>query len=188
MALSDRDTLRKINGVFNERLKPLINGSNTDYNPLELGNPSSILLKVGIPNLPIEMSVQRLIDKKLQTNHPFRLVSVVHMPESLAIPIAIFQSKTRAECKVLLTDMEHEGVNFVVIIEPNRPKGKFFVNDIRSVYPKDNITDILRWIAQDGLLEYCDKEKVLNWIGKQQSNSAEVTHLIEDSVKVVNKS
>jgi len=188
MALNERAVLRQINEVFNERLKPLIKGANTDYKPLELGNPSWILLNSGIPDLPIEMSVQRLIDKKLQTNHPFRLVSVVHMPESLADPIAIFQSKTRAACKVLLTDMEYDGINIVVIIEPNKPKGNLFINDIRSVYPKDNITDILRWIAQDGLMEYADKEKVLNWIGKQQSNSAEVTNLIEDCVKLINKS
>ena len=187
MALSKREILRSINSVFNDRLKLLINGASIDYNPLELGNPSQILLNAGIPDLPIQMSVQRLIDKKSQTNHPFRLVSVVHMPESLANPIAIFQSKTRAECKVILTDMEDEGINIVVVIEINKPKSKFQINEIRSIYPKDNITDILRWIVQDGLLEYCDKEKVLNWIGKQQSNSADVTHLIEDSVKLVKK-
>lgn len=83
--------------------------------------------------------------------------------------------------------MESESVNMVVVIEINRPKGSFLINDIRSVYPKDNIVDILRWIVQDGLLEYADKEKVLNWIDKQQSNSAEVTHLIEDAVKVIKK-
>ena len=154
MALSEREILRQVNSAFNDRLKFLINGANTNYNPLELGMPSQILLNVGIPNLPIEMSVQRLIDKKLQTNHPFRLVSVVHMPEFLANPIAIFQSKTRVECKVLLTDMENQGINMVVIIEPNRPKGKFLVNDIRSVYPKDNIADVLRWIARDGLISH----------------------------------
>ena len=133
------------------------------------------------------MSVQRLIDKKLQTNHPFKLVSIAHMPEYLADPVAIFQSKTRAECKVLLTDMVYEDINIVVVIQPNKLKGKILINDIRSVYPKDNITDILRWIAQDRLLEYFDKEKALNWIGKQQSNSAEVTNLIEGSTKLINK-
>jgi hypothetical protein len=187
MALNERETLKIVNGNFNERLRPIINGANTDYNPLALGRPSQTLLNAGVPDLPIEMSVQRLIDKKLQANHPFRLVSVVHMPEFLSDPIAIFQSKTRLECKVVLTEMESESVNMVVVIEINRPKGSFLINDIRSVYPKDNIVDILRWIVQDGLLEYADKEKVLNWIDKQQSNSAEVTHLIEDAVKVIKK-
>ena len=180
--------LRQINDAFNERLRLLISGNNIDYRVLELGNPSPILLQAGFPDLPIQMSVQRLIDKKLQSNHPFKLVSVIHMPESLAVPVAVFQSKTRAGSKVLLTDMEHQGINIVVAIECNKEKGIALINDVRSVYPKDNIKDIFRWIVEDGLMEYHEKEKILNWIGKQQSNSAEVTSLIEDTVKLINKS
>jgi hypothetical protein len=64
-------------------------------------------------------------------------------------------------------------------------KGDIDVNDVRSVYPKDNVKDVLRWVAEDGLMEYCHKEKILDWFGKQQSISAEVTKLIGDCTKII---
>lgn len=180
-------SLKDICNKFNDRLKIIISGTNENYTPLQLGMPCEHLINCGLPDLPIEMSVQRLVDKKLQTNHPFSLVSVVHMPEHLAKPIAIFQSKTRLDSKVILTEMIEEGINFVVAVEMRRVKGSKEVNDVRSVYPKDNIKDILRWIAEDDLMEYCNKEKALNWLGKQQSNSAEVAKLIKGCTKIIEK-
>jgi hypothetical protein len=122
---------------------------------------------------------------KLQANHPFSLVSVVHMPEFLADPIAVFQSKTRSDSKVVLTDMQEKRINFVVAIQMEKLKGDIDVNDVRSVYPKDNVKDVLRWIAEDGLMEYCHKEKILDWFSKQQSISAEVTKLIGECTKLI---
>lgn len=40
--------------------------------------------------------------------------------------------------------------------------GKKGINSIRSVYPKDKMVDILQWIAEYGLIEYGNKEKILN--------------------------
>lgn len=180
-------TPKEVCNLFNERLRLLIADMNNDYSPIELGMPSEPLLISGIPYLPIQMTVQRLVDKKLQSNHPFSLVSVVHMPEYLANPIAVFQSKTRGDSKVIFTEMQDNRVNMVIAVELNKFKGRQCVNDVRSVYPKDNILDVLRWIALDGLLEYCNKQKILNWLSKQQSNSAEVTKLIKDCTNIVQK-
>ncbi|HUB61655.1 MAG TPA: hypothetical protein VL978_13170, partial [Puia sp.] len=87
--------------------------------------------------------------------------------------------------KVILTDMEENGVNFVVAIELNKFCGRINANSIRSLYPKDNIKDILQWHSVYNLAEYVHKEKFLNWLGKQQSNSADVTQLIKDSTKLL---
>ncbi|GEP98620.1 MuF-C-terminal domain-containing protein [Chitinophaga cymbidii] len=178
-------SIRDICNTYNERLRLILRGTNDNYAPLELGNPCQHLLNCGIPDLPLQISVRRLVDKKLQANHPFSLVSVAHLPAYLNDPIAVFQSKTRQEIKVILTEMEERGINFVVALEPQKLKGNQEVNDIRSIYPKDNVKEILRWIAEDGLLEYCHKEKILNWIGKQQSYSVEVANLIKDCTKIV---
>lgn len=180
-------SIKEVCNAYNERLKIIINGTNNNYAPLDLGNPSKELINCGVPDIPIQMAVQRLVDKKLQSNHPFSLVSVVHMPEYLIAPIAVFQSKTRGDCKVILTEMEDKGINIVVVIEMNKLCGKQEVNSVRSVYPKDNIRDILQWTAQDRLLEYINNEKILNWFSKQQSNSADVTKLIKDCTKVIEK-
>lgn len=182
-----RATLRKINNAYNERLREILSGDNKNFKPLELGMPSLTLLECRMPDLPIQMAVKRLVSKKLQSNHPFKLITIVNLPEYLANPIAVFQSKTRCDSKVVLTEMEESGVNIVLAIEKERSLIDREVNDVRSIYPKDNIKDVLRWIAEDGLMEYCNKEKALNWLGKQQSNSAEVARLIESCTNIVHK-
>ncbi len=178
--------IRAVNNTYNERLKVILAGANTDFTPLDLGCPSSILLETGLPNLPIQIAVNKLMIKKDQDNHPFKLLDVIHLPEFISTPIAIFRSATKVEdVKVVLTEMECDGVNIVVIISPNQYYKGYNVNSIRSLYPKDNIKAILGWIAEDNLLEYAHKEKFLNWLGKQQSNSADVTRLIKDSAKII---
>lgn len=136
--------LRRINNHFNLRLREIQSGENFNYTPLSLGRPGRVLLDCGMPDLPIEMAVTRLVDKKLQKAHPFSLVALVNMPEELNDPIMIFQSKTRGDSKVILTSLEHNNVNILIAIELNREKPDKQFNSIRSVYPKDNFRDILR--------------------------------------------
>lgn len=176
---------RQVNNGFNDRLMPILKGTNTDFRPLELGSPSPLLLDCGFPDLPIQVSVQRLVDKKLQVSHPFKISSIVNMPDCLRDPIAVFQSKTNTNSKVILTEMEENGVNFVVAVELNKFCGRINANSVRSLYPKDNIKDILLWHSVYNLAEHVNKEKFLNWLGKQQSNSADVTQLIKDTTKLL---
>lgn len=176
--------LLRINTQYNNQLKKILREETLPFT-LELGLPRLGRLKGFLPEHPIQLSAKRLTDKRLSENHPFSLLSVLNMPESLADPLAVFQSRTREECKVILTDMESNNCNIVVAIEMGRSFGGYCANSVRSVYPKDNVVDILKWISVYGLMEYCHKEKVLKWLGKQPSNSADVTKLVEDSVKIV---
>jgi len=181
-----KEELRAVNSRFNERLRDIIKRDHVNNGlPLYLGMPSECLISCGIPDLPIEMSAQRLIDKKLQSNHPFNTLSVVHMPDYLSNPIAVFISKTTIGSKVILTEMQDNGVNLIVALQMNKQKRDYNINDIRSVYLKSNFTEILRWIAEDNLMEWANKQKALDWVGKQQYISAEVTQLIKDSTNVI---
>ena len=164
---------------------PIQNGINVDFSPLELGYPSACLLEAGLPNLPIQMAIRRLVAKKLQSNHPFPLYAVVSMPEYIGDPIAVFQSKTRRDCLVILTEMEYKENNLVVIIEPDKKFEDSRFNSVRSVYPKDNFKDVLKWVCEDILMRYYNKEKILKWLDKQQSNSADVIQLLKDCIKII---
>lgn len=178
--------IRSTNDIFNGRLKALLSGVNNDFSPLDMGCPSPQLLRAGLPNFPIQISVSKLMDKKSQEEHPFSLLDVVHLPEFINDPIAVFRSATSIEDKkVVLTEMECEGINFVVIISPNRIIRDLNVNDIRSIYPRNKIKSILEWIVTDDLMEYHDKQKLLNWLGKQRSNPAEVVQLIKEATKII---
>lgn len=119
-----------------------------------------------------------------QPNHKFGFTAVVHMPDCICNPIAVFQSvettitKVR---KVVLTEMkDNVGVNLVVVIELNKRFGNAFANSIVSLYPKDSVEGIYNWMRPEmNLMEYCNKEKTLNWLSNQQSIPADLTKLIE---------
>ena len=109
------------------------------------------------------------------------------LSEYVCRPIAVFRSATSMDdTKVILTEMEAEGINIFVVVRPNQEYKGVLVNDIRSIYPKDNIRPVLEWICVHNLMEYCDKQKILKWLDKHQYNPDEVTKLIKDSTKIIN--
>lgn len=171
--------LRQINNSFNERIKSILSGDISNKQPLRIGNPSQCLIDCGFPDLPIEISFSKLTEKMNQQNHPFSITAVIHMPDFICNPIAVFQSVGKINTKVILTEMmDKTGVNLVVAVELGKQIGRMQINSIRSLYPKDSVGGIFGWI-RDYLMEFCDKQKALDWVGKQPSNPADVTKLIE---------
>ncbi len=189
--------LEKVNEKFNEELQKQIDGTLPKGHVYRFGNATGILQSAGIPNLPIEMAASKLslkASKEYNSNHPFDLEDVINLPSAIQHPIAVFDSKTKAGSKIVLVELKDKnGNNFVVAMNTNVPKNRYSkssiqVNDIRSVYPKDNAQDVVNWINRGDLLRYADKKKIEDWITQQRSNSAEVeiqnldiaTKIIED--------
>ncbi|MDR0515417.1 MAG: hypothetical protein LBH25_00020 [Fibromonadaceae bacterium] len=175
-----------MNDRFNYELEQQIDGSLPKGHIYELGKPGQILRKAGVPDLPIELNAATLAKKSnpnYKNSHPFDLSEVKDLPQAIQDPIMIFDSKTRADSKVILTELKSNGVNFVVAMEMSRKKGSIEVNSIRSIYPKDNIA---HWI-EDGLLKYENKEKASASMNERRSNSAEVTHEAEASTNKYTK-
>ncbi len=197
--------LTEFNALFNEELQEQIEGTLPQGHIYQLGMPSEVLRSAGIKNLPIELSAERLQEKSEQPNHPFFLSNLRGLPKSIAEPIAVFDSKTQTNSSVILTELQQEGVNFVVILKVRRSGNNIDVdvNSVRSLYPKDNVAGIIDWI-NNGLLRYADKERLTDfiaqstnliadnkagvsdeWISKQRYNSADVRKLFNHPAKVV---
>lgn len=176
-------TQEQTNDRFNNELSRQIDGTLPKGHIYDLGMPSDTLLNAGLPNLPIEMAASRLSDKSMQENHPFDLSEIRNLPKAIQSPMAIFRSATRLGSFVVMTEIEHHGRNFVVAIQANRRKGRIEVNDIRSVYPKNN-NQIANWVTE-GLLEYADKKRMVEWLSKQRSNSAEVRKLFNHATNII---
>ncbi|WP_300726190.1 LPD38 domain-containing protein [uncultured Rikenella sp.] len=177
----DRLSPEQINERFNAELQQQIDGTLPAGHVYRLGRPGNALLSAGIPDLPIELSAERLAakaDGNYTSNHPFTLEEVADLPRALAEPIAVFDSKTQPGSRVILTELQHDGANFVAALKTvnKQVAGRKFleINSIRSVYPKDYAQDIVNWINRGDLLRWVDKEKAFDWLGKQQSNSADV--------------
>jgi len=119
----------------------------------------------------------------MQETHPFDLHEIMDLPIVVQNPLAIFRSATHLEHYVVMTGLEHDDDNFIVALQINRYKENNEINDIRSIYPKNN-KQIINWI-NELLLEFVDKQKTIEWISKQRSNSAEVRKQLNRATKII---
>lgn len=175
----------EVNDQFNAELQQQIEGSLPQGHIYRLGHPSEALQAAGIPNLPIELAASRLSDKSMQANHPFELSEIENLPEAIQQPLAVFRSATHIGSYVVMTEIEHQGKNYVAAIQTHRQKGRLEINDIRSIHYRRTNTHMVNWI-DEGLLEYVDKQKMVEWLSKQRSNSAEVRKLFNHATNIVN--
>lgn len=189
--LSLQETSDAINARFNEELKKQIEGTLPKGHIYSLGMPSNALRSAGVPNLPIELTARRLAAKASQeyhSEHPFELSDIQDLPKAIAHPIAVFDSSTREDSTVVLTELQDSrGVNFVVVLRVVKSSAsrslEIDVNDIRSIYPKDRVTSILKWITSGKML-WVDKKKALSWITTQLPNAgydSNATESLQDS-------
>ncbi|GHU86103.1 hypothetical protein FACS1894153_2530 [Bacteroidia bacterium] len=185
--------LISVNARFNEELKKQIQAKNNPNNKelqdwaknhiYNLGNAGVILQSAGFRNQSIELKASRLSAKSMQDNHPFDLSEVENLPNAIQNPLAVFNSSTIVGRKLIFTELDHtdnktgKTKNFIVAVELNAINGKNIeINDIRSVYPRNN-SQIISAINNEYAI-YLDKDRIKNWISKQQFNSAEVTNPI----------
>lgn len=189
--LSLQETSDAINVRFNEELKKQIEGTLPKGHIYSLGMPSNALRSAGVPNLPIELTARRLATKASQeyhSEHPFELSDIQNLPQAIAHPIAVFDSSTRSDSTVILTELQDSrGVNFVVALRVVKSSAsrslEIDVNGIRSIYPKDRVTSILKWITSGKML-WVDKKKALSWITTQLPNAgydSNATESLQDS-------
>lgn len=182
-------SIAEVNRRFNEELEQQINSKLPKGHVYQLGRPGKELKSAGIPDLPIELVASRLslkASEAYESDHPFELSEVKNLPEAIQNPIAVFDSKTRAGSKVIMTELtDTKGHHFVVAMNTNVPVNQYArrtlqINSIRSVYPKDNIRDIVNWINRGDLLKWSDKTKLGNWLTQQRSNSADVAMSVSE--------
>ena len=177
----------QVNERFNEELRRQIDGTLPKSHIYRLGRPGEALRAAGVPDLPIELSAARLAEKAspdYTNHHPFALEEVENLPQAMQHPVAIFDSKTQPGSKVVLTELQHNGTNFVVAIKAATKKtaGRrvIEINSIRSVYPKDYVQDIVNWINREDLLRWADKEKLLSFLDQQRNDYVDAAFVLPD--------
>lgn len=177
----ERASADVINETFNNELSELENGALPKHHIFLLGYPSNPLTSAGVPTLPIELSSDRLLRKSEQKEHKFDLSTVKNLPQALANPIAVFDSKTRQGSKVVLTELSDGTKNFVVAIQTasliQRGRNVIEVNDVKSLHPKD-VDKIAYWV-NGGLMRWVDKEKALNFFATQWPNYIGGSKMVE---------
>lgn len=174
-----RYSLKEVNDKFNDRLAQLIENPNQKDRVLHLGRSSQFLIDGGIADAEIELDFDKFVRKsseKYKNNHPFSAGDIKDLPKAIAHPVAVFNSTTKKD-HVVMTELNHDGKNFIVAIratEQNRKnKVVLEVNQITSLYPKGE-RGIIYWI-NNNKLSNVDKEKALHFIEALQPHAGTLT-------------
>jgi hypothetical protein len=173
-----RMNLEEINCQFNNELQLQIDEKLPRGHIYKLGNPGETLLDAGIEDLPIELSADRLAYKanpNYRRKHPFDLSDIKDLPKAINNPVAVFNSTKNDGIKIILTELQNNSNNFVVAvrtrINPNFRKVDVGINSAQSIYPKDNVADLMNWFKSGRkLIAWVDKEKALRFISTQSTN------------------
>jgi hypothetical protein len=168
---------KEINDTFNNELQKQIEGKLEKGHIYNMGYPGKTLLKAGVAGLPIELAASILATKasvNYRNNHPFNLADIRDLPKAIHEPVAIFNSTKNDGAKIILTELKNKNENNFVVVMRIKHKGRgrnnIEINDIRSIYPKDNTADLINMLKSDKLTAWIDKEKALRLVSVQSTN------------------
>ena len=173
--------LERINEEFNNRLSSLAANRNQKDRVLKLGRPSRFLIDGGVTDAEIILEFDKLArksDEGYKNEHPFDVMDVENLPLAIAYPIAVFDNTNGySSGKVILTELEKDGRNFIVVVQTisQRRKGGVVleVNRIDTLFPKEE-RGIVNWFNK-GLASNIDKEKALRFIKALPNHPGTIT-------------
>ena len=136
---------------------------------LDLGKPSGILKRFGVPDLPINMT-QRVLIKSVREKHDVEVGDLKDIVVNIQAPIAVFKSKNDGKI-VVVAEARHADGNIVVALDLDVTRDSISINDVRSIYPKRD-SSVAQWIA-DGLLLGADKHKGRDWLENSAGSNSQ---------------
>ena len=170
-----------INKKFNEELKNL-NEKNADEKIFNLGEPSKILLDVGIENKPMKLYGNKILSKAKK--HGFEPIELKNLPEKVNAPIAIFEG-IRPDSYAILTEIVIKDNNTLVILEVGKGKD-IEANIVTSIHQRNNEV-FNRWM-EDGKALYKNEIKISSLFKPDRSlisaslNNKEITNVRNDNI------
>ena len=189
----ESDSIEAVNRRFNKRLDELIKDPNQSNRILHLGTPGQFLTDGGISNVEILLDFDKLVRKsreEYRNNHPFDISDVKDLPVYINDPIAVFDNTNGMDSgRVILTEMEKDGRNFIVAVRATEQKRKggfvLEVNEITTIYPKEE-KGIVKWMI-DGNATNINKQKALRFIEALQPHvgTTITSEELSDAAKVV---
>ncbi|MCM1168581.1 MAG: hypothetical protein NC048_02560 [Bacteroides sp.] len=176
-----------INKKFDEELDMQIKGDLPSNHVYELGRPCAILKSTGVPDLPIQLSAKRLLDKATLFGHDFDLVEIKGLVNRLNSPVAVFAYGDPKKAQNVILELKQNNKHFLVglALNPEIQGRKLEVNSIRNIFPKED-TEWVNWIGQGKAL-YLNQKEIQVLIDQLQTIPADVNYLNLDFVANVVK-
>ncbi len=94
--------------------------------------------------------------------HEISVELLKQLPKQIHDAIMVFDSLTRPDSLVIMTELMHKDESVVVTVHLSARQENHVINDIASVYSRGRDSDFVKWIEK-GALRYINKQKALSW-------------------------
>jgi hypothetical protein len=130
---------------------------------LIVGRTPDVMKKLGASDFPMAITSDNLAKAMSgKEDHQLPITLLKNLPTALAEPIMVFESATRSDSFVVLTELRHADRSVMVSMTLDIIQQRMRINEITSAYKRKNQSWYLDQI-EDGRLLYQDKKKSLTW-------------------------
>lgn len=164
----DEDDSQKFHAQIDEWQKDNINIAKL----VTVGKIPPVMKILNIDDNPIEIQYSTLNkivrDNPLYPNdeqgHKLSIDDIYAIPSQLADPVMVFKSRTRADSFVFFTERkDRENRSILIPLAVNKKKGRIIINEITSMYGRNNEIDFVKSNIDENNLIYADKKRSLDW-------------------------
>ena len=152
--------------AFSDAVARIAETGHAPRSDLTIGDTPEVFKALGASAKTMVMpgSVVAKATNPMLRGHDVRLEDLKNLPALLADPVMVFDSQTEAGALVAMVEAKDASGNPVIVAIHVGAKGSGFhsVNKIASVYGKEGIAEIQRWI--DSSLRYYNKQKAPQWL------------------------
>lgn len=164
----DEDDSQKFHAQIDEWQKDNINIAKL----VTVGKIPPVMKILNIDDNPIEIQYSTLNkivrDNPLYPNdeqgHKLSIDDIYAIPSQLADPVMVFKSRTRSDSFVFFTERkDRENRSILIPLAVNKKKGRIIINEITSMYGRNNEIDFVKSNIDENNLIYADKKRSLDW-------------------------
>lgn len=130
--------------------------------PVAIGDTTAAMQAAGIP--AGELRTSPVILTKALFDHGVTKPVLKQIPDLLENPVMVFSSASVDGSYVVVTSEMVRGQPLIVAVSPEETRGGVAFNFVPSLYPKDDLGALQRWM-NSGLLRYIDQKQSPSWFG-----------------------
>lgn len=158
----ERNARYKIDENLKHQFDDWLSGKMPYNGAFDLGQTPEILKRYGAQDLPLSMT-QQVMSKITGMKHSIALDELAKLPDQIANPIMLFKGSVPDSFTVITEITDKSGNDVLAAIHLNKKQGRLYVNNVASVYGKENMINYVQKNIDNQNLLFADTKKAPMW-------------------------
>ncbi len=158
----ERSARYQIDENLKQQFDDWLSGKMPYNGAFDLGQTPEILKRYGAQDLPLSMT-QQVMSKITGMKHSIALDELAKLPDQIANPIMLFRGSVPDSFTVITEITDKSGNDVLAAIHLNKRQGRLYVNNVASVYGKENMINYVQRNIDNQNLLFADTKKAPMW-------------------------